>query len=461
MPSGSGERRLGISPLPNEMNPEKTVQGTVNSLTPSPPKTSSKLPRPKFHKTTEDKWVTWNTACCMPGIFVGVWHICRCDLLGRQSSVTAPGTTTNPGGLLTTLYQYDTANDKVTVVHPDTTTSVTLRDDLGRTVSSTNENLETTTYTYFRETSWMTTLTDARSKVTTWTHNDLGQLLTKTYPGGTQTDTYTYDSVQRLHTHTRPSGKMATYGYDLRDRVATITWSGAGLYGSGENQTFTYYDDGRPNTRSNGLATTSHTYLPNGDLDEVTQAHHNQTWVVGYQNDDAGRLTRLTYPASTTQETVDFRYNLRGQLDEVYNPNDGTTAPLATYERRADGLVSKLFYDNNAHTRFDYDAGKRSTKRVHHRNNGQWMDTNNYAYDLRSRRIAQSWSGNTGDRYQYDPAGQLVKAFKFPDDLAQVLQEFIAMRSFLGGLSLRNKGEEAYRSVRDPEKPPVFWPLRR
>ena len=78
----------------------------------------------------------------------------------------------------------------------------------------------------------MTALTDARGKVTAWTHDDLGKTLTKTYPGGVQVETYTYDALSRVATHTRPSGKTATYAYDSRDRVSTITWTGSGLYGS-------------------------------------------------------------------------------------------------------------------------------------------------------------------------------------------------------------------------------------
>lgn len=340
------------------------------------------------------------------------------DRLGRKSSITVPGVTTGAADLLTTSYTYLTAQDQVVTTYPDGGTSVVVFDDLGRTVSTTNENGETIAYTYRQDTSWITTLTDARSKVTAWTYDDLGQVLTKVYPGGQEVDSYTYDAVQRMETHTRPSQRKATYVYGGRDRVTGINWSGGAgnsvIYGSGENQSFSYFDDGRPDTISNGLATTGYAYHANGDLMSLTQSHSGNTWTVGYDHDDAGRLTDLTYPAvGGNSEEVAYAYNLRGELSEVYNPDDGLTSPLATYTRRLDGLVSRLRYDNGpsglgTFTDYHYDAGKRSTRRVHYKANGGWTDTNQYGYDTRSRRIWQKWSGNTGDRYEYDAAGQII-----------------------------------------------------
>ena len=69
------------------------------------------------------------------------------------------------------------------VIHPDSNTSVTVRDNFGRRISSTNENSETISYGYYEETSWMTSLSDARQKTTTWVYNDLGQMLTNINPG--------------------------------------------------------------------------------------------------------------------------------------------------------------------------------------------------------------------------------------------------------------------------------------
>lgn len=165
-----------------------------------------------------------------------------------------------------------------------------------------------------------------------------------------------------------------------------------------------------------GYHSVTYTYQTNGDLNTVTQAHSGNTWTVGYDHDDANRLSQLSYPATTAgTETIDYHYNLRGQLIEVYNPDDGTTAPLATYSRRDDGLISKLRYDNHpsgqgAYTNYFYDAGKRSTGRFHYNRNGGWMDKNQYGYDSRSRRIWHEHGGGIGDRFAYDPAGQVIKA---------------------------------------------------
>lgn len=340
------------------------------------------------------------------------------DRLGRRSTVTVPGSSTNVADLLTTSYTYLTADDKVIITHPDGTTSTTITDDLGRTISTTNENGETISFTYYQDTQWMTTLTDANNHVTTWTYDDLGQMLTKVYPGGQEVDSYTYDSVQRMATHTRPSQRKATYAYDDRDRATSITWSGGAgnsvLYGSGEDQTFAYFDDGRLATQSNGLASISYAYQSNGDPMTITQTHSGSAWTLGYDHDDAGRLTDLTYPAvAGSSEEVAYFYNFRGQLSEVYNPNDGQTSPLATYTRRLDGLISRLRYDNGpsglgTYTNYFYDTGKRSTGRIHYKANGGWTDVNSYGYDKRSRRIWQKWSGNVGDRYEYDAAGQII-----------------------------------------------------
>ena len=223
-------------------------------------------------------------------------------------------------------------------------------------------------------------------------------------------DTYTYDTVQRLATHTRPSGKKATYSYDSRDRLTGVTWSGSGLYGSGEDQTFTYFIDGRPATQTNGLATCTYAYHPDGDLDTVTDTHSGGSWTIGYDHDDAGRLTDLTYPinAAGHLEEVTYDYNDRGELSQVFNPS--TNSALATYLRRKDGLTWRMNFEGGANTRTFYDAGKRTTGRFHYKpgNGNGFLDRNSYTYDNRSRRTSQTWNGNVGDRYAYDPAGQIT-----------------------------------------------------
>ena len=269
------------------------------------------------------------------------------DLLGRRSSMTVPSETAND--LLTTTYTYDTAARSVTVTYPDSTSSLSIRDDLGRTITATNENDETIAYGYYLDTSWMSTLTDARQKETQWTYNDLGQMLTKTYPGTpVEKDVYTYGSVQLLRTHTRPSGKIATYDYDDRNRVTGVEWTGPGLYESGEDQTFSYFIDGRPKAQSNGLATNVYAYETDGDLASIRQTHSGGSWLVEYDHDDAGRLTDLSYPENAAGhiETVTHEHNERGQLARVYNPS--TNSALATYHRRSDGLITRLDFEGGA-----------------------------------------------------------------------------------------------------------------
>ena len=187
---------------------------------------------------------------------VGMVSSIEYDLLGRRVSSTVPGA--NASDLLVTTISYDTVNDMITTTYPDDTTSLVESDDLGRTTASVNENGERLEYSYFEETSWMSELNDARNNKTTWTYNDLGQVLSKIYPGTpVEVDSYTYDDLQRVATHTRPSQKRASYSYDLRNRVTDITWdglSGAVLYGSGENQQISYFDDGRVKNQDNGEA---------------------------------------------------------------------------------------------------------------------------------------------------------------------------------------------------------------
>ena len=111
---------------------------------------------------------------------------------------------------------------------------------------------------------------------------------------------------------------------------------------------------------------------------------------------------------SSGVEEVAYRYNQRGEISHVYNPDDGAATALATYTRRKDSLVSRVTFDSGSSTASNYDLGKRLTVKTHRGRSNNWIDVDAYTYDSRSRRTSHRWGGNVGDRFQYDAAGQVT-----------------------------------------------------
>ena len=250
---------------------------------------------------------------------------CTSDPVNVASWLTA-----NPSG----TYPYLCPSTPPTTAPTTATGYVTsIIDPAGRTLSSTDQLGDTTSYAYDPAGN-TTTTTDPRGKVTTncyyWESGtgqcaasapaaggSLDDLYSVTSPATTadpsgETTTYTYLPGDTTHVITTPSG-TTTDSYDADLDLAGVAYSStASGYSVPANQSYTFFADGTRHTMTDGSGTTTYTEDAN---DDITQ-----------QQLVAGRGSGL---ANTT---VSYGYFTTGAEASVTYPSYGThTSPEATY----------------------------------------------------------------------------------------------------------------------------------
>ena len=225
-----------------------------------------------------------------------------------------------------------------------------------------------------------TNLIDARANAVGF-GNDLLNRLTNIAYAASDNEKFKYDPVGNLTNYTARSGsnisfvfdaanrlsskhrvdaydETAYYGYDLAGRLTNITLVGVGS-STNSRLLFAYDAAGR---------------LTN-ELSDVGAATFPHT--VGYQYDDSGRRSRLTYPDNTY---VTYEYNTNGWLTAI--KDSGTTA-IVTYEYDAAGRRTKRTLENNTLTELEYDAAGQATNIWHRRISGGATNTiSQYQYGV-------------------------------------------------------------------------------
>jgi RHS repeat-associated protein len=145
------------------------------------------------------------------------------------------------------------------------------------------------------------------------------------------TVTYGYDSLNRVISKSGGGLKAVTYSYDLRDRLKQALYTGT----NGKAVTYTYDKAGRK--------TVENTY----------------DWQVQYQYDEAGNLTRLTWPDSVYTA---YAYDNANRLTTV-TQSDGRQLASLTYDTL--GRRSTLTRPNSTSTTYTYDNASRLSDLLH------------------------------------------------------------------------------------------------
>ena len=137
--------------------------------------------------------------------------------------------------------------------------------------------------------------------MTTTTNN---RLTSRTYPNAAENVSFTYTSTGRRETATDARG-TTSYGYDLRDRLTSLTQPGFGA----------------------GTASLGYTYDGNGNRLTLTATVAGQSHATSYTYDDASRLDVVTDPAGP-----DLRPRLRRerQPDEPRPAERLSARPIPT-----------------------------------------------------------------------------------------------------------------------------------
>jgi RHS repeat-associated protein len=328
----------------------------------------------------------------------------------------------------TTSYAYDPDGNLVTEADPLGNSTSWTYDRAGRKTTQTDPNSHTTTWAY-DAVDRLTSVTDALQKATGYDYDDVGNLTTRTDVKGHVTS-YAYDLDKRLTQLTAPGPntgdtRVWTYTYDAENhRTKKVDANGNATAGDTTDGTTQWiYDQlGRPITTdySDSTPDITLTYdtwgnrasMLDGQSSNETYSYDALNRPTGvtrgtdsfaYQYDDAGNLTKRTYPDSTVldytydddsrlatvkvagntvstyaydadghqvQNTlasgngyVETRsYDRAGRLSEVKNAKSGTTLSQFTYTRDPAGNPTRIDKVGSAVETYAYDVDNRITE---------------------------------------------------------------------------------------------------
>ncbi len=346
------------------------------------------------------------------------------DRVGRLLSMVDPNGNA-AGGVQadhTWQYVYDNEDRPTSLKTPpvDGNQLVTLfaYDAVGNRVSATDANGQITRYLYdnrdlLQEVQESPTVadpaTDPNKIRTIYGYDDAGNLTRVTRASGNATSEravdYTYDGLGRVRTETEYPDWPATtnplartYTYDRDSNLKSL------LDPNGKTTSYSYDALNRPTCLDYADATTptiSFAYDRNGNRTGMGEGPCNSTPTTTYAYDELDRLKSVTTPATPTNKTLAYRYDLDGNRRKlVYS--DGTsfvtytfdkagrlsstsdwatpTARTASYEYFADGSLKKVTNPNTTTAQYTYDNAQRLKSAVN-QNGATTLSSHTYTLD--------------------------------------------------------------------------------
>lgn len=322
------------------------------------------------------------------------------DDMGRRTQTIRPTTTPPNADPVTT---YDTLGRVHRITNPDGTYTEFTYDGGGRRTSVRDFLGKITTYHYdpygrldsvtdpatgvtgygYDLMSHLTSITDARGKTTSFEVDAFGRVKKVTYPGA-RIEEFTYDGAGRLKTRKDRKGVTTTYTYDGLGRLTQKAYdNGAPAV------TFTYDQGsadhkGRLTTAANATDTLSWTYDLAGQVGSESSAFNATAIsygydpagnrgssnlngrIVGYDYDDDGKLSRLTWPTgSLLTDTYTFGYDEADRRRSLSYPDGWLTSYTPDLLSRLETVQTARLWQTQtlASATYGYDAvGNRTSK---------------------------------------------------------------------------------------------------
>ncbi len=148
-----------------------------------------------------------------------------------------------------------------------------------------------------------TEVVDSEGLATSYQYNAFDELTALVSPD-TGTTSYTYDEAGNRETKTDARGVTTTFAYDALNRLIGVQFPDSSLdisYFYDEDDSVTgceeSYPVGRLTRMMDPSGTTVYCYDARGSVTKKTQAVGLDSVAVGYDHDEVGRLTSITYPS--------------------------------------------------------------------------------------------------------------------------------------------------------------------
>jgi YD repeat-containing protein len=266
----------------------------------------------------------------------------------------------------TTLYTYDLTKKMLSRSVTQTGDSVTYDYDAAGNRKSMTDATGTTTYNY-NNNNWLkdvikggatqihyeyddvgniVSVTDKKGFVTGYSYDSCSRMYTVTFSG--KTTTYTYDANGNRQSITYPGGTKEEYTYNKNNKLLTLTNKNPGG-GVISNYSYTYYDNGLQNTRTDSCGTTTYTYCPAGQIKTVTAP--GKTTVYTYDGAGNRQTASETYASDQSSGyTNDDGSNIKYRVKSSQYLYSNTGKLLSIVESMRDAAGSELLQKKTGYT---------------------------------------------------------------------------------------------------------------
>ena len=213
------------------------------------------------------------------------------------------------------------------------------------------------------------------------------------------TTKYTYTDFGAVATKTDARGVIITNGYDMLNRLTSISYNTSGAPGVASTPTVSYNYDTNQSSSTNGLllsVSIGSSYVESYGHDSlkrvqsVTRTINTRNYTTSFQFDTANQVTQMTYPST---RVINIGHDSKGRVASV-----GNYLSSITYD--GIGRVSGTTLGNGVTEGFGYDANRMQlTSQTATKNGGPTNGLMNltYGYDAAAGQMGVgSTAGNAG-----------------------------------------------------------------
>ncbi len=302
------------------------------------------------------------------------------DTLGRKLTYTDPNGNT-------TTYDYDSSGNLITVTDPyNNIIETNTYNALGKRISKTDLFGNTTQYDY-DALGRLTSVTGAKGNVTYTTYDENGNVASE-IDGNGNTTTHEYNFFNQLVKVTDPLGHTTEMGYTERGNLKWVKDP------TGNVTNYTYNDRGKNIEKSLNTIITTYDYDFNGN--RIQEINPNGKITISTY-DALDRVVSRTLP---TGEILSFTYDAEGNL---LNQTHGNGLSLS-YGYDNLNRVTSIYDTGGTMKSFSYDGlGNPLTKTDGSGN------TTTFEYDERGKLTKRIYSDSSFDIIEYDSGGRMIK----------------------------------------------------